>query len=109
SAFARNTGAVVFVVGLIGVAAWLYAVVRAQQALSSRLGSGGFSGSASDDVDLLDRLDSFAPYVTVLVLAALVTGLGVLLRLVADVVADRFGGTVTGYEPGDTIDESEPI
>jgi hypothetical protein len=55
------------------------------------------------DVDLVDRVDLFTPYVGLLVESALVIGFGLALRLIADFLVARSGGTLTGFEPGDVL------
>jgi hypothetical protein len=103
AAFVRIAGSVLVVVGAVGCLAWLWNVIRTQQQVSSsvRLVLGG--PGAPIDVDLVDRLDLFVSVIALLVTSALAAGFGLLLRLVADFLVMRSGGTLTGFEPGDVV------
>jgi hypothetical protein len=106
AAFARLAGTVLIVVGSIGAVAWAWFVVRTQQHLSGALVPGAFDLDSSSP-SLLDRLDAVPGTVVLLVSAALAVGLGVLLRLGADYVVVRTGGSLTGYQVGDELPEAE--
>jgi hypothetical protein len=103
AAFVRIAGTVLVVVGVVGCAAWLWTTVRTQQAVSASVNFGIPASGPKPDVDLIDRVDLFAPYVPAVVTASLVVGFGLLLRLVADFVVARAGGSLTGFEAGDRL------
>lgn len=106
AAFARLAGTVLIVVGSIGAVAWAWFVVRTQQHLYGALVPGAFDVDPSSP-SLLDRLDAVPGTVVLLMSAALAVGLGVLLRLGADYVVVRTGGSLTGYQVGDELPEAE--
>jgi hypothetical protein len=99
AAFTRIAGTVLIVVGVIGVLAAVWFIVREQQ----QLDSGGMFGGNEGDVSLLDRFDVFTTRFAVFELPALVAGAGLALRLLADYATARTGGTLTGYEVGDEM------
>jgi hypothetical protein len=103
AAFVRIAGTVLVVVGVVGCAAWLWTTVRTQQAVSASVNFGIPATGPKPDVDLIDRVDLFAPYVGAVVIASLVVGFGLLLRLVADFVVARTGASLTGFEAGDRL------
>jgi hypothetical protein len=102
AAFVRIAGTVLVGVGAAGCLAWLWTAVRSQQELSPNVGF-GLPGSESPQVELVDRIDLLAPFLGAWVLAAFVVGFGLLLRLAADFVLARSGGSVTGFEAGDVL------
>jgi hypothetical protein len=102
-AFVRIAGSVLVVVGALGCAAWLWSTIRTQQQLNGSLGFTLGGDRPPIDVDLVDRVDLFTPYVGLLVESALVIGFGLALRLIADFLVARSGGTLTGFEPGDVL------
>jgi len=97
---ARIAGTLAIAVAVIVAAGWLWQTVRLQQR------AGGdftvFDGS-STDIEFVDRVDVFIASLGLLGTAALVAGLGFGLRLVADYMQDRAGGTVTGFVAGDPL------
>jgi hypothetical protein len=96
---ARWVATGLFVVAGIGAAAWAWQLVRQQQQ------AGGFAGPFGDDgLSFADRIDLAVNGIVLLVLAAVLAGAGVLVRLFADVVVDRADGTLCGYEVGDEVD-----
>jgi len=103
SAFVRIAGSILVVVGTVGALAWLWSAVRVQQQASSAAAF-GLSRSSGNDVSWIDRVDLFAPYVGNLVLAASAVGFGLFLRLLADFLVDRVGGTTTAFVEGDELD-----
>ncbi|MEY2592215.1 MAG: hypothetical protein QOJ67_4199 [Acidimicrobiaceae bacterium] len=105
AAFARFAGTALVGVGALGCLAWFWSTVRAQQSASIGANFGLPGTGIERDISLVDRLDLFAPYVGPIVTAALVVGFGLMLRLVADFVVTRMGGSVTGFLPGDRFDE----
>jgi len=103
AAFVRMAGTVLVVVGVVGCAAWLWTTVRTQQAASASVTLGVSPTGSKPDVELIDRVDLFAPFFGALVIASLVIGFGLLLRLVADFVVARGGGSLTRFEAGDRV------
>ena len=104
AAFVRLAGSVLVAAGATGVAAWLWLAIRTQQNLSSssvHLTLGG--QGAPLDFDLVDRLDLLTASFGLLMTSVLVVGFGLLLRLIADFVDARSGGTLTGFVPGDVL------
>jgi hypothetical protein len=57
-------------------------------------------------VSWVDRIDLFAPFVGSLVVACAVVAFGLFLRLLADFLVDRVGGSTTGFEEGDSVDDN---
>jgi hypothetical protein len=107
AAFVNLAGAALVAVGALGCLAWLWSAVRVQQQVSPGLALGFGDGASGRNATWLDRVDLFAPFVGSLVIAALVVGFGLLLRLSADFVVARSGGTITGFQPGDRLDDEE--
>jgi hypothetical protein len=103
AAFVRIAGSALVVVGVVGCAAWLWNVIRTQQQVSGSVNLTLGGQGAPVDVDLVDRLDLFVSFVALLVTSAVAAGFGLLLRLTADFLVVRSGGTVTGFEPGDAV------
>ena len=103
SAFVRIAGSILVVVGTVGALAWLWSAVRVQQQ-ASPAAAFGLAQSSGNDVSWIDRVDLFAPYVGSLVIAASAVGFGLFLRLLADFLVDRMGGTTTGFVEGDELD-----
>jgi hypothetical protein len=104
AAFVRMAGSAVVGIGIVGVLAWLWTAVRIQQEATPAEAL-NFSVSSQHGVSWIDRIDLLSPYVSSLVVAAAVTAFGFLLRLLADFLVDRVGGTTTGFEAGDTLDD----
>jgi hypothetical protein len=105
SAFVRIAGTALVVVGLFGLLAWLWGSIRSQQHAEPPTSLGFRLPGSADAVSLVERLDLFFPYVGIAVSSALVVGVGLLLRLVADFAVERVGGTLSGFEPGDVLPE----
>jgi hypothetical protein len=103
AAFVRIAGSALVVVGAVGCLAWLWNVIRAQQQVSTSLRFALGGPGAPIEVDLVDRLDLFVSVIALLITSALAAGFGLLLRLVADFLVMRSGGTLTGFEPGDVV------
>jgi hypothetical protein len=104
AAFVKVAGSVLVVVGAVGCAAWAWASVRTQQQISSAANL-TFGGSGSPiDIDFVDRIDALTSFVALLVTSAVAVGFGLMLRLGADVVVARSGGSLTGFEPGDVVE-----
>lgn len=98
ASFTRIAGTVLVVAGALGIAAALWVIVREQQQI------GGFSSgfeSGTEDVSLLDRIDLISARFGALLLPVLVGGAGLALRLMADYVVGRSGGSLTGFDVGD--------
>jgi hypothetical protein len=103
AAFARLAGSLLVAVGVVGVAAALWNIVRYQQNAEGYsfgfIGGGGVDG---EDVSTMDRVDLFSTTYG-LVLPAIGLALGLALRLMADYTVVRVGGSLTGFEPGDEV------
>src|SRR5262249_47836147 len=99
---ARIAGTALVVAGVIGLLAWLWLFVRAQQVADDRV---GFGSSA----DLADRIDLGVQTISLGIIAALVTVTGFAVRTVADYFVVRTGGSLTGFEAGDQVPEPEDI
>jgi hypothetical protein len=104
AAFARLAGTALLVVAGVAVAAWVWVTVRQQQAAEDSFV--GFPGD--EDLSLGQRVDLFANTLTYLIYAAVAGGVGVALRLLADYTVARTGGSLTGFESGDTLPDPEP-
>ena len=107
AAFVSLAGTALVVVGAVGCLAWLWTAVRVQQQLSPGLTLGFSDDASGQNASLLDRVDLFVPYVGSLVIPALVIGFGLLLRLSADLVVARSGGTITGFQAGDRLEDED--
>ena len=107
AAFVRIAGAVLVGVGAVGAAAWLWSAVRTQQQATP---STGFSFDSRLAVGLGHRPHRL--------LAPFRGGArrrqprrrvrGRTLRLVTDFIASRSGGSITGFEPGDSLGDVTP-
>lgn len=106
AALARIAGAILVGIGILAASGWLWATVRDQQTANERYGGGGGFGDVdSESVDLVERIDILVTNLPVLVFASLAVGGGLGLRVLADYSVARSGGSLTGYEPGDSLDE----
>lgn len=101
AAFARIAGTVLIVVGAVGLIAALWVIGREQQHLDSGMFSFGDEGEGG--ASLLDRIDLISTRFGLVELPVLIGGIGLGLRLVADYVVSRTGGTLTGFEVGDEM------
>jgi hypothetical protein len=108
-ALARGAGSVLVAVGVVGAVAWLWTAARQQQLVDSGGGDGGLAvfGPPSEELSFVERLDLFASTIGFLLTAALLTGVGFLLRLVADYSVGRTGTSLTGFEVGDRLPDDE--
>ena len=59
----------------------------------------------SQSTDVIDRIDAFANEVYLALYASLAVGIGVGLRMTADYMVTRTGGSVSGFEAGDQTPE----
>jgi hypothetical protein len=98
AAAARWVATGLFVVAALGAAAWAWSMVHAQVRAEPGFGPGGPGISFTDRVDLL------AATLIELVLTGVLAAGGVVVRLLADVLVDRSGGTLCGYQVGDRVD-----
>ena len=105
AAFVRIGGAVVIAVGVVGALAWMWTVIRVQQEASPAAMLPFGQSQSEAGLSLVDRIDLLAPYAGALVIASAAVGFGLFLRLLADFVVDRIGGTTTGFEAGDQLDD----
>jgi hypothetical protein len=101
---ARLVGSALIVLAAVAAAAWAWLVVRQQVTMDDESAfSGGF-----EDLSIGQRIDLFANILPYLVYAGLALGAGIGLRLLADYAQARTGGSLTGYEPGDTLPDPDP-
>lgn len=75
----RIAGTVLIVVGVVGLAAWLWVVVRTQQTIDD--GGGGPLAQPAPSVSFVDRVDASVGSTSLLLFAALTGGAGFALRL----------------------------
>lgn len=106
ASWVRLAGLAIVVVGVLAVLGWLWTAVRTQQELGGVGDFPGFGASGSE-ASLVDRLDLFAPFLGNLALGAIAIGFGLLLQLAAGFMLDRAGGSLTGFEAGDTFSEDD--
>jgi hypothetical protein len=102
--FARMAGTVMLVVAGIALAAWVWVLVRQQQAAEDSL----VFVPTGDDLTVGQRVDLFVNTLAYLVYAAVTGGVGIGLRLLSDYAVARTGGSLTGFEPGDTLPDPDP-
>ena len=102
--FARLGGTAVLVVGALGLAAWVWVTVRQQQMAEDTM----VMVPGREDLSFGQRVDLVANTYVYLIYAAVAVAVGVALRLVADYAVARTGGSLTGFEPGDTLPDPEP-
>jgi hypothetical protein len=100
--FARIAGTVMLVVAGLALAAWAWVTVRQQQMADDA------TVAIADDLSLGQRVDLFANTLAYLIYAAVAGGLGLGLRLLSDYTVARTGGSLTGFEPGDTLPDPDP-
>jgi hypothetical protein len=105
-----STGLLV-VAGVIALA-WLWQTLRYQGVITDE-NSGGFSISYLGDEDLTwkQRVDALTLTMSMLGFAGALAGIGVGLRVYCEVTTLRVGGSLTGWNVGDPIedDEAEPV
>ena len=99
---ARMAGSTLVVVGGLGLAAWLWLAYRTQ---AHATGTPLFGFGDAPDASLADRIDLLANMFMVLLVATMATALGLLVRVVADFLQARIGGSVTGFRVGDRFDD----
>jgi hypothetical protein len=104
AAFARVTGTALLVVAGLALAAWVWVLVRQQQAAEDSL----VFVPTGDDLTVGQRVDLFVNTLAYLVYAAVTGGVSMGLRLLADYTVARTGGSLTGFEPGDRLPDPEP-
>jgi hypothetical protein len=102
---ARLVGSALIVLAAVAAAAWAWLVVRQQVTMDD---ASSFSGGGFEDLSIGQRVDLFANILPYLVYAGLALGAGIGLRLLADYAQARTGGSLTGYEPGDTLPDPDP-
>jgi CHASE2 domain-containing sensor protein len=108
----RVASTVLLVVGTLLALAWIWEVLRTQGLIADR-GNEGFSILyLGENLTIKQRVDALTTTITLLAFASLVAGFGIWLRVYCAVAALRVGGSLTGWEVGDRIDETdeaEPI
>jgi hypothetical protein len=103
----RGAAVAVAVAGLL-LLAWLWNLVRTQQLLSDSFGDPfGVSDGASADIPWTQRVDGLVQSLSLLGFAAVVAGLGLMLRVYGEVTVLRQGGHLTPWSVGELI-ELEP-
>ena len=101
----RQGAQVAFAVAGLLVVAWLWNVVRYQQLVADRYGS----GFGSTDIPWTERVDVFAGSLSQLGFVALVGGMGLALRVYGEVIAIGHGGKLTPWEVGQRIDDPDDV
>lgn len=108
AAFARIAGSALVVMGAVGTVAWIWLAIRQQQAFNDAAAEPpDVSFGDRFDVSLAERLDAVAGSASLLLLAAITVGAGFGLRSFADYTVARSGGSLTGFEPGDQLDDAD--
>jgi cytoskeletal protein RodZ len=102
TAVARIAGIGLIVIGVVGLAAWLWFLVRQQQDLNSNRGVDAF-GQPAPSAGFRDRIDAAINSITLLLWATLTLGGGFALRLLGQYSFAQAGGSLTGFEVGDTL------
>jgi hypothetical protein len=106
AAFTRLAGTAAVIVGAVAAAAWAWGAYRTQARADDFGGIGPIgldtSVGAPYEVTLADRLDLLVTGTQLLVAGVLGVGVGLVLRLLADYTVARTGGSLTGFEAGDT-------
>lgn len=93
---ARLAGTGLLIVAGLGALAWAWLTLRG-------LGAIGDSFDFGDDLGLDERVDFVAGYMSLLLYSGLAAGVGVGLRLGADLSVARTGGSLTGVEAGEPL------
>ena len=105
--FAQMAGAVLLVIGAVGVAAWLWLVVRQQLRAGDGVGGFSFDGDPGRPT-IAGRIDMVMGATGLLVEGALAAATGIAIRLLGGVLRARAGASLTGFEPGDPFPEETP-
>jgi hypothetical protein len=109
AAFVRLAGTALVVASVVFLAAWAWVTVRQQQQISGEVVYSGASDLEPDSgASAQQRIDVFTSSLVLLFDAALLAGVGLALRLLADHTVARVGGSLTGYEVGDVLADDEP-
>jgi len=107
---ARRLAEVMLLVALLVAIAWGWQVVRYQQLLTDNRGDGFLGVDVGavgfTDIPWTERVDAFASSVGLLGHAALIAGVGLAIRLYAEVSTLRAGGRITAWDLGDEIDST---
>jgi hypothetical protein len=102
SAIARIGGTVLVIIGILGALAWLWLTIRAQQeAQPAEFDT--FGDQAPPDISLGERITLVTTYLSMLLWASVAAGLGVFLRVVADAGQTYAGGSITGFQVGQSL------
>jgi hypothetical protein len=92
---ARLVGTGLLIVAGLGVLAWAWLVLRGLDVIGDQY--------FGEDLAFNERVDLVAGYVSLLLFSGLAAGVGVGLRLGADVSVARTGGSLTGVEAGEPL------
>ena len=99
AALGRQASGVLLVVAAVNIAGWMWSTYRTQSHLDdSQLGN----------VPSSLRFDLFVQSLGLLYTAALVIGVALTLRMAADYLQSRDGGSITGLTIGDALPVAEP-
>lgn len=100
----RQAGTGLIGIGVVLTAGWLWQLVRFQQLLTdSESGGIVMGGSALRGITLTQRIDSIAQSLGTLGFAAVTVGVGLAVRLYAEVVTLQQGADITPWQLGDEI------
>jgi hypothetical protein len=103
---ARLGGSVLFVVGVLVALGWLWTQIRNQQRLDDYGSSPAVTGAIqlySARITGVSRVDLLLGSLGGLWLPALAVAGGLALRMLADFVQIRVGGSITGFVEGDVL------
>ena len=95
---ARQIGTGLLVIAGLGAAAWAWLVLRSLDLIGERDRAG-----LGDDPGAVEQIDLVAALLPYLVYSSLAAGVGVALRLGADYMVARTGGSLTGVRPGEPL------
>jgi hypothetical protein len=98
----RASTVLLVLAGTIGLA-WLWSTLRSQGLIGTD--DDGFTPVfTGEDLSVKDRIDFLAATLYSLGTASAVAGIGLGIRLYCDVATLRAGGSLTGWEVGDSIE-----
>jgi hypothetical protein len=101
----RGSFALLVLAGVIALA-WIWQTLRFQGVIDDSQ-SDRFSLGLGDQLSAKQRLDALTTTITMLGFAGLVAGLGLGLRVYCEATTLRAGGSLTGWNVGDRIDDED--